>query len=132
MTGFASVVALSPIYSAMLEWLAGLSINLYVLTVVAVAVRCAICADCMGGMSAFYTLLAPQTVAQGADPSVVHRLSTVTSGTFDSLPHNGNVNISLQVWGINHKEGYKHIFWVQTLLPCTYAILGCILAVILH
>lgn len=131
-TGFASVVALSPMYGAMLGWLGSLNMNPYVLTVIGVAIICAISADCIGGLSAFMALLAPQMIAQGADPSAVHRLATVTSGTFDSLPHNGNVNIALQVWGLNHKEGYKHIFWTQTLLPCVFAIIGCILAILLY
>lgn len=128
-TGFAAVVALSPVYKAMLGWLMSVHINPYALTVLAVALICAVSADCMGGLSAFMALLAPQMVAQGANPAAIHRLATVTSGTFDSLPHNGNVNIALEVWGLNHKEGYKHIFWVQTLLPCIYAIVGIILAV---
>lgn len=131
-TGFAAVVALSPMYGAMLGWLGGLNMNPYVLTVIGVAIICGISADCMGGLSAFLALLAPQIIAQGANPAAVHRLATVTSGTFDSLPHNGNVNIALQVWGLNHKEGYKHIFWTQTLLPCVFAAIGCILAIIMY
>ena len=131
-TGFASVVALTPVYRAMLGWLTTVNINPYALTVIGVALICAVSADCMGGLSAFLALLAPNIIAQGANPAAVHRLATVTSGTFDSLPHNGNVNIALQVWGLNHKEGYKHIFWVQTLLPCVYAVVGIILAIALY
>ena len=131
-TGFASIVATTPIYGTMLNALGQIQINPYALTVIAVAVMCAISADCMGGLSAFMTLLAPQVVAQGADPGVVHRLAAVTSGTFDSLPHNGNVNIALQVWGLNHKNGYRHVFWVQTLLPCVFSLVGLLIAILFY
>lgn len=131
-TGFAAVVAVTPIYQTMLQWLMGLHMNPYALTVLAVALICAVSADCMGGLQAFMALLAPQIVEMGANPAAVHRLATVTSGTFDSLPHNGNVNIALEVWGLNHKEGYKHILMVQTLLPCIYAVIGVVLAIFLY
>lgn len=83
-----------------------------------------------GGLSAFFTIMAPQLIASGANLNVVHKLAGAASATFDSLPHNGNINISLQVFGLNHKQGYKHMFIVQTLFPTIYTLVGLVIALI--
>ena len=128
--GFAAVVATTAAYQALLGAVTNLNINPYALTVIGVAVCCAICADAMGGLSAFFTILTPQLIASGANLNVVHKLAGAASATFDSLPHNGNINISLQVFGLTHKQGYKHMFIVQTLFPVTYTLVGLLIALI--
>lgn len=129
--GFAGVVADTAAYNALINWVSTLDINPYALTVIGTALCCAICADAMGGLSAFFTIMAPQLMASGADLNIVHKLAGAASATFDSLPHNGNVNISLQVFGLTHKQGYKHIFMVQTLFPLVYTIVGLLVAVVM-
>lgn len=128
--GFAAVVGTTSAYTALVEWITTLNINPYALTVVGTALCCAICADAMGGLSAFFTIMAPQLIASGANLNVVHKLAGAASATFDSLPHNGNINISLQVFGLNHKQGYKHMFIVQTLFPTIYTLVGLVIALI--
>lgn len=129
--GFAGVVAETAAYSALVSWVTTLQINPYALTVIGTAVCCAICADAMGGLSAFFTIMTPQLVAAGANMNIVHKLAGASSATFDSLPHNGNINISLQVFGLTHKQGYKHMFIVQTLFPVVYTVVGLIIAIIM-
>ena len=130
--GFAGVVSETAAYHALTESITKMNINPYALTVIGTALCCAICADAMGGISAFLTAMSPQLLASGANLNVIHKLTGISSATFDSLPHNGNVNISLQVFGLTHKEGYKHIFIVQTLFPCVYAAVGLIIALIFY
>ena len=43
---------------------------------------------------------------QGIDPALLHRISTISSGTLDALPHNGTVLTVLQVCRLTHKESY--------------------------
>lgn len=128
--GFAGVVGNTAAYGAMVNWVSTLQINPYVLTIVGTALCCAICADAMGGLSAFFTVMAPTLIASGANLNVVHKLAGAASATFDSLPHNGNINISLQVFGLTHKEGYKHMFIVQTLFPVVYTLIGLVIALV--
>ncbi len=42
----------------------------------------------------------------GIDPSLMHRLTTISAGTLDALPHNGTVLTVLQVCRLTHKESY--------------------------
>jgi H+/gluconate symporter-like permease len=43
---------------------------------------------------------------QGIDPTLLHRLTTISAGTLDALPHNGTVLTVLQVCGLTHRESY--------------------------
>jgi H+/gluconate symporter-like permease len=46
------------------------------------------------------------------DPALLHRVAVISSGTLDSLPHNGAVVTLLSVCGSNHSESYKEVFIV--------------------
>jgi len=48
----------------------------------------------------------------GMDPALLHRVAVISSGTLDSLPHNGAVVTLLSVCGSNHSEAYKDVFIV--------------------
>ena len=54
------------------------------------------------------------------DPALLHRVAVISSGTLDSLPHNGAVVTLLSVCGSNHGEAYKDVFVV--------AIVGALIA----
>ena len=56
----------------------------------------------------------------GMDPALLHRVAVISSGTLDSLPHNGAVVTLLAVCGSNHGEAYKDVFIV--------AIVGALIA----
>jgi H+/gluconate symporter-like permease len=59
---------------------------------------------------------------QGIDPSLLHRVAVMSSGTLDSLPHNGAVVTLLAVCGTTHRESYLDLVMV--------AIVGAIIALI--
>jgi H+/gluconate symporter-like permease len=45
-------------------------------------------------------------VEHGIDPALMHRVTTISAGTLDALPHNGTVLTVLQVSGLTHHESY--------------------------
>jgi len=59
---------------------------------------------------------------QGIDPSLLHRVAVMSSGTLDSLPHNGAVVTLLAVCGTTHRDSYLDLVVV--------AIVGAIIALI--
>jgi H+/gluconate symporter-like permease len=59
---------------------------------------------------------------QGIDPALLHRVAVISSGTLDSLPHNGAVVTLLAVCGATHSESYRDIVVV--------AIAGALLALV--
>jgi H+/gluconate symporter-like permease len=48
----------------------------------------------------------------GMDPALLHRVAVISSGTLDSLPHNGAVVTLLAVCGSTHRESYFDIVMV--------------------
>ncbi|MBC9176623.1 GntP family permease [Pseudoroseomonas ludipueritiae] len=58
-----------------------------------------------------------RAVALGISPDLLHRIATVASGGFDSLPHNGAVISLLTITGLNHRQSYSDIFVVNLLVP---------------
>ena len=54
------------------------------------------------------------------NPELMHRVAVISSGTLDSLPHNGAVVTLLAVCGLTHRESYLDIVMV--------AVVGAIIA----
>lgn len=42
----------------------------------------------------------------GIDPSLMHRVTTISAGTLDALPHNGTVLLLLKISGQTHRDSY--------------------------
>ena len=63
---------------------------------------------------------------KGVEPEILHRVATMASGGFDSLPHCGAVVAVLAIAGLTHKEGYKDIGIITVIIPvfATLATIG--------
>ena len=48
----------------------------------------------------------------GIDPALMHRVAVISSGTLDSLPHNGTILTLLAISGLTHRESYRDIVMV--------------------
>lgn len=71
--------------------------------------------------------LAPKYMALGIPASAIHRVSTTSALSLDSLPHNGLVVTMLTYCGVSHKDGYKPIFVTTVLINAIGAIIATIL-----
>ena len=130
--GFAGVVTNTAAYNAMVEKLLSINANPYVTVVIAVAAICALCADAIGGVSTFAATLGQTFLGMGVNPAALHRLTLATATTFDSMPHNGALNVTMQVMGLTHKEVYKHICVVQIVIPLIYTLVALVMAICLY
>lgn len=89
--------------------------------VVAVNVLAGITGSASGGLTITLEALG-FTYAQLAEQFNIslewmHRLASMASGGFDSLPHNGAVITLLTICGLSHKQAYKDIFMVSLVIP---------------
>jgi H+/gluconate symporter-like permease len=50
-------------------------------------------------------------------PELLHRIASLSSGGFDTLPHNGAVISLLTICGLTHKQSYLDIFMVAVAVP---------------
>ncbi|MBY0517052.1 MAG: GntP family permease [Bacteriovoracaceae bacterium] len=77
----------------------------------------------LGALGKTYLELA-QTA--GISPELLHRVGSIASGGFDTLPHNGAVITLLAICGMDHKRSYFDIFMVAVVFPfaATIAVVG--------
>jgi H+/gluconate symporter-like permease len=72
--------------------------------------------------------MAQSYVDIGIPAEVVHRLSAMASGGFDSLPHCGAVIAILIIMESNHRESYKEMAIVTVVIPVIATLLTAALA----
>jgi H+/gluconate symporter-like permease len=76
-----------------------------------------------GGLQIFMTTMAPDYLAMGIEPPVLHRLVTMAAGGFDSLPHCGAVVAMLAITGLTHREAYRDVFVITVVIPVAASLL---------
>ncbi|WP_298624391.1 GntP family permease [uncultured Legionella sp.] len=121
LVGFGSVIAAMPVFGVIRDWLLGIGGGPLVSLSAATNVLAALTGSASGGLtialdalgSTFLTL----AKEQGIDPSLLHRVAVIGSGTLDSLPHNGAVITLLAVCQSTHRESYFDIIVVGIIGP---------------
>ncbi|EEA01449.1 Citrate transporter [Burkholderia sp. H160] len=126
LVGYGAVIAALPAFALVREWVLGIGGGPLVSLAVATNLLAALTGSASGGLTialdalgSTYLQLAGQ---YGIDPALLHRVAVISSGTLDSLPHNGAVVTLLAVCGSTHRESYRDIVIV--------AILGALLALV--
>lgn len=82
-----------------------------------VSLTSAVVGSASGGLQIFMETMAPQYLAMGIPPQTLHRLATIASGGFDSLPHCGAIVAMLTITGLTHREAYKDLAVVTVVIP---------------
>ncbi len=77
----------------------------------------AITGSASGGLQIFMQTMAPAYLEMGIQPGVLHRIATMASGGFDSLPHCGSVIAMLTITGMTHKEAYRDVGIITVIIP---------------
>jgi len=89
--------------------------------VVAINVLAGITGSASGGLTIALGALGEtyQQMAASAGISMewMHRLASMASGGFDSLPHNGAIITLLTICGLSHRQSYKDIAMVSLVIP---------------
>lgn len=131
-SGFGAVAQSTSAFGALLGGMISLNMNPYLLTFLGVMILAGCMGNGTGALVMVLNALSPTLVAAGADMGAVHRIATTTASTLDSLPHNTNVCVSMQVFGLNHKTSYKYVFVSTVLIPLVYAGVTTILCMLIY
>ncbi|GAB3743041.1 GntP family permease [Nocardiopsis nanhaiensis] len=116
--GFGSVAAQTPAFDTFLDMLTDIAGPPIVALAIFVSVVCGITGSASGGLGIALPIVAPDFMAQGANPGEMHRVSTLSAGGLDSLPHNGYVVTTIRaISGETHKRAYLPVFLVSVVLP---------------
>lgn len=121
--GFGTIVTAVPGYEMIQNGLISASSgNPYIFAFLCVAVIAAVSGSATGGIKFVLNTFAEKLIEMGGNPAALSRVITVSSLTFDSLPHNSAIVLTLDYCGVTHKEGYKHLA-VTTVVNTTIATL---------
>jgi H+/gluconate symporter-like permease len=116
LVGFGAVVAAMPAFAVVRDAVLGIGGGPLVSLAVATNVLAALTGSASGGLTIALDALGSTYMARaaeiGLDPSLLHRVAVIGSGTLDSLPHNGAVVSLLAVCGSTHRESYRDIVMV--------------------
>lgn len=130
--GFGQVVASCAAFTPVQNWVLGLSFNPYVTAMISVALVAALTSDGIAAMMIWLPLFGQTYLDMGVNAGALRRLLLCTTQTFDSLPQAQSVAISLSVFGVTHKEGYKDMFVTTVVFPTIFSIICCICCVIFY
>jgi H+/gluconate symporter-like permease len=62
----------------------------------------------------------------GINPELMHRITTLSAGTLDALPHNGTVLILLGLSGLTHRESYFDMI-MTVIVTCIVALIAVLI-----
>jgi H+/gluconate symporter-like permease len=126
LVGFGAVVAMLPAFETVRDWVLSIGGGPLVSLAAATNILAALTGSASGGLTIALDALGETymriAAEQGIDPALLHRVAVISSGTLDSLPHNGAVVTLLAVCGATHRESYRDIVMV--------AIAGAIVALV--
>jgi len=88
---------------------------------ITVNVLAGITGSASGGMSIALEAMGPRYLEWanevGLNPELLHKIASLSSGGFDTMPHNGAVITLLAICGLNHRASYPDIGMVSLVIP---------------
>jgi H+/gluconate symporter-like permease len=116
LVGYGAVIAALPAFEVVRDWVMGIGGGPLVSLAVATNALAALTGSASGGLTIALDALGEAylqlAVQHHIDPGLLHRVAVISSGTLDTLPHNGAVVTLLAVCGCTHKRSYGDIVMV--------------------
>jgi H+/gluconate symporter-like permease len=110
LVGFGAVIAALPAFALVRDAVFSIRGGPLIKLVVAMNVLAGLTGTASGGMAivlnAFGDNFMQLATDHGIDPALMHRVTTISAGTLDALPHNGTVLLLLNISGLTHRESY--------------------------
>jgi H+/gluconate symporter-like permease len=117
LVGYGAVIAALPAFEVVREWVLGIGGGPLVSLAVATNLLSGLTGSASGGLTIALDALGDTymqlAALHGIDPGLLHRVAVMSSGTLDSLPHNGAVVTLLAVCGSTHRESYRDLVIVS-------------------
>jgi H+/gluconate symporter-like permease len=114
LVGFGAVVASLPAFAAVSDLVVGMPGGPLISLTVSMNILAALTGTASGGMAIALNALGGHFLelahTYGIDPGLMHRVTTISAGTLDALPHNGTVLLLLQISKLTHGESYMDMF----------------------
>jgi H+/gluconate symporter-like permease len=115
--GFGGVITQTDGFQSLAQWAVQSDMPPLLSMFLSISVVSAVTGSASGGLQIFMQTLAPAYLERGLDPETLHRLATMASGGFDSLPHCGAVVAMLTITQLTHKQAYRDIGVITVIIP---------------
>ena len=125
--GFGGVVTQTVGFQDFIAWMAGLDLPPLLKLFTSVSLVAGITGSGSGGLQIFMQTMAPAYMDLGISHEILHRVTAIAAGGFDSLPHCGAIIAVLTITGMSHKQGYKDMAVVTVVIP----VIACLLTILL-
>ncbi|RTL53702.1 MAG: GntP family permease [Bradyrhizobiaceae bacterium] len=110
LVGFGAVIATLPAFATVRDAVLQIPGGPLVSLIVAMNALAALTGTASGGMAIALNALGAEYMRlageYGINPELMHRLTTISAGTLDALPHNGTVLLLLQISKQTHAKSY--------------------------
>ena len=129
LVGFGAVIAGLPAFNMVRDVVLKTPGGPLVSLTVAMNVLAGLTGTASGGMAIALNALGDTymrlAAEQNINPELLHRVTTISAGTLDSLPHNGTVLLLLKISGLTHRESYLDM--VMTVIVSVIIALAAVL-----
>jgi len=115
--GFGGVVTQTTVFMQSTQLLLESSLPPLLSMFFSVSLVSAITGSASGGLQIFMQTMAPAYLEMGIEAETLHRVATMASGGFDSLPHCGAVVAMLTITQLTHKEAYRDVGIITVVIP---------------
>jgi H+/gluconate symporter-like permease len=130
LVGFGSVVGALPAFATVTDAVLSIQGGPLVSLTIAMNALAGLTGTASGGMAIALNALGDtfMTLAreQNINPELLHRITTMSAGTLDALPHNGTVLILLSLCGLTHKESYLDMV-MTVIVTCLVALVAALI-----
>ena len=130
LVGFGAVVGALPAFATVRDAVLSIQGGPLVQLTVAMNVLAGLTGTASGGMAIALNALGDNfmTLAReyNINPELMHRITTLSAGTLDALPHNGTVLILLSLCGLKHRESYFDMV-MTVIVTCIIALVAVLI-----
>jgi H+/gluconate symporter-like permease len=129
LVGFGAVVAALPAFTLVRDAVFSVQGGPLISLALSMNVLAGLTGTASGGMAivlnAFGDEFMRLATEYGIHPDLMHRITTMSAGTLDALPHNGTVLLLLQISGLTHRESYLDMV-MTVIVSCIIALVAVI------
>ena len=130
LVGFGSVVGALPAFATVRDAVLSIEGGPLISLTIAMNVLAGLTGTASGGMAIALNALGGYFMEMAAlyniNPELMHRITTISAGTLDALPHNGTVLILLKLCQLTHRESYFDMV-MTVIVTCIVALVAVLI-----
>ena len=130
LVGFGSVVGALPAFAKVTDAVLSIQGGPLVSLAISMNVLAGMTGSASGGMAIALNAMGDTFMVlareHNINPELLHRITTMSAGTLDALPHNGTVLILLSLCGLTHRESYFDMV-MTVIVTCLVALVAALI-----